>query len=323
VHDTCTPKQLLFLIKDSHRQGQTIYVRDQTQPPKADGLRAAANDLIELALDPTDKFCRLNECLIEANFLDKAVDRYYVFANVLLAKAAILADHTPTLRQSPSATVASMHARRRWASFLAARAAKYAKIIHSHDLVLRSLHAYAVGYNARGNAKKATQSFFAMLQYAEAHAPLEISQDIQSAILARNLRERAVCLAKANSNSNSAAHLVTQSMEIVEAEGTPHEIDDTHIRCCEVFTYLNQQHEATKHLDFLQSALPRMNPNLKAMTMKVSARFFMTFRELNKAEESLATGVLLASQHSLFHQQYMLRRLHAKFLMAEYDTRSI
>jgi hypothetical protein len=307
LHDGFIPQRLVFAIKDYVRAGNAG-IRAVTTV-SAEELIARTDQITIDAAPPSERFTRLNDILIAANFLPSCNARYYVFVHVLLAKASILSDGTSPLRSSLRALLVSMMNRRKWAQILAAKAARYAEKLKAPWLKIRAMHSRAVGYNARNRFRQSVTAHRQVLSYLDSLSLPQAERDRAQMLRGRILREMGVCMAKASPRSREAQQRVQSSLGLSQSLGEPHDIDDALIRCCESLVYLDDIGPAESYLDQLYGNWSRMDVNLRAITMKLHAKIALARNDIAETEEMIHRGSEWCALHGIHHQAYHFARL--------------
>lgn len=320
LHDGFVPQRLAFFFKyrivSSRNESLVI---DRTT---ADELVNQAEEIkADKNLNVNEKFTRLNDILIAANFLLSRNARYFVFINVIAAKVSILNDGASPLRSSLDAMLISMDYRRKWAQVLAANAKRYAEEIKQHWLALYFIHSPAVGFNARNRFKNAVNEFQRALDFLETMPKSKGSENKAQQLRSRLLREMAVCRAKKAQNSTKAKSEILTSLDMAEAIGETHNVDDALVRCVEGPIYLGELSKAEIYLDRLYGNWARLNPHLKAITMKMDAKLALAENKANHAEEMIDKGLKWSMQHQFHHQSYHFSRLNWNIKLKFQDKR--
>jgi len=308
LHDGFIPQRLSFLLKYWITSGKSEPLI--IEKVSADELVIQAEKIKnDRELSVNEKFTRLNDILITANFLPSQNARYFVFINTIAAKVSTLNDGTPPLRNSLDAMLTSMDCRRKWAQRLAANARRYAKEINHHWLALYFIHSRAVGFNARNLFNYAVNEFRKALNFWETIPKSGSNQDEAQQLKSRLLREMAVCRAKETQNSEKAKSEILTSLAMAESIGETHNIDDALIRCVEGFTYMGNLPKAEIYLDRLYGNWPRLDPNLKAITMKMDVKLALAQNRTEYTGEVIEKGLEWSLKHRLYHQSYHFSRL--------------
>lgn len=302
------PLRFVFLMKQALRDPYLAF--DQPQLTCTDSLVNEIKRIAESLLTPGEKFALLNDVMIDANFLRSEQSRILVFANALLAKAAVLNDGTPPVRASLVSTLDSMEQRRAWATILAGRAAHYAGRIGDDWLQVRGRHVVAVCYNARGRFATSVRRHKALLAMVDGVKRDAQNSDAADLFRARIAREMGVCMAKRSHSEDAARSSTLESWKVARAVGSLGDIDDAMVRCCEAETFLGNLSAARRRLDELYSHWHRMTDNLRAITLKLDARLAMASGDRRAAESSVARGVDWCNSHGIHHQSYHFARLN-------------
>lgn len=306
-HESLVARRLAFEIKRHLRQrGYYPYIEIKAAPEE---LVQQINAIQQQNVLPTDRFQRINDVIICANFLPCPPDRNFVFGHALLAKVSILSDGTWPLRSNLEDTLESMKNRRLWGQILAAKAMNYGKRINDFWLVARSFHARAVGFNAQNRFLDAVRAHRRLLSYVDGVMNSNGKGDRLEMFRGRILREMGACMAKDSVGSSGARRYAATSLELAKALGDPHDIDDALIRCCETETFLGDFAHAHKVLERLYSDWHRMDANLRAITTKLDARLAIAEGEMANAEELIAQGLAFCREHGVNHQAYHFARL--------------
>ncbi len=308
LHDGFIPQRLAFSIKywiSSGRKAPLII--NQTS---ADELVSQAEKIkFDNSLSVNARFTLLNDLLIAANFLSSRNARYFTFINIIAAKIGVLNNGTSSLRSSLNAMLISMDCRRKWAQILAANATRYAKEINHHWLALYFTHSRAVGFNARNRFGNAVNEFRKALNLWDTIPKSRSRHDEAVQIKHRLLREMAVCRSKKTQNSTKAKSEVLTSLDMAEAIGDHHNIDDALVRCVEGLIYLNELSRAEVYLDRLYGNWERLDNHLKTITMKMDARLALAQNRTNRAKEMIEKGLKWSLKYRFHHQSYHFKRL--------------
>jgi len=300
------PVSALWSIKCRLRDSTT----DNSSPT---GIQCADDAVVRIMSAMADStarrtaFQRINAVLANAFYLPTPAARHVAFMHGLLAKAVILNDRTPSVRSTLETTLSSMNERRLHAQLLAARAARHARSIGDRAFAIRALHTRAVAFNARNRFRASAAAHGEILK--ELRERSRARTDQVDLFMARLLRERAVCLAKASSRSTKARDLVAESLRIAKAIGSHHDVSDALLRCCETMTFLERYGDAHAHRDELRANWSRLDPHLRAIAMKLEARLLIATRKRALAEEAVAEGKKWCEQHRFHHQSYHFARL--------------
>lgn len=317
-HDGFVPRRLAFTIK-GHLHNNKTGIPKRTDF-SAEHLIYYINDIKKTSVLPNEKFKRLNNIIIYANFLPTELERYHVFIYALFAKASVLNDGVSPLRSTLDHMLVSMNYRRRWAQLLAAKAFRYACQVKDYPAMVHALHVRSVCYNARSRPKQAATEFGKALNHLEASKSM-INKEKYQLLKARLLREKGVCLAKNLQTSTKAEKEIIKSFEISKAVGEPHNIDDSLIRCAEGYIYLDNVSKASLYLDKLYNNWPRMDANLKVITMKMAAKIELAKNKMENAEEIINRGAEWSSINNLHHQSYHFARLNSHIKLGLLDGR--
>ncbi len=308
LHDGFIPTRLAFLIKNWLSSGEASPLPLNTISPD-EMVAQAEKTTNDISLSANVKFTRLNDILIAANFLPSRNARLFVFVNVLASKTKTLNDGVSPLRSTLNAMLISMDNRRAWAQMVAASALRYAKEINHHWLGVYFIHSRAVGFNARNRFDRAVAEFRKALNFLD-HFPSPQKHSSEVQILeSRLLREMGVCMAKNSQSSTKGKKNILASFEMANAIGDTHNIDDALIRCTEGFIYLNDIPKAERYLQKLYGNWPRLDSNLKAITMKMNAKLALAQNETTCAEDIISQGSEWCSKYHLHHQSYHFARL--------------
>jgi hypothetical protein len=322
LHDGFIPQRLAFLIKYWVASGREVPL--EVQEVSADELVSQAENIKDdKKLSPNEKFTELNDVLIKANFLPSRNTRYYVFINTIAAKVSILNDGVSPLRSELSAMLVSMDYRRKWAQILAANGSRYAREINHHWLNLYFIHSRAVGFNARNSFKGAVREFKEALNALDGIPISKRYQNEAQQVRSRLLREMAVCRAKEKPKSRKAGREILTSLDMAEAVGNSHNIDDALVRCVEGFIYLDEFPKAELYLSRLYENWTRLDDHLKAITMKMDAKLSLAPEKISHAEGLIEKGLKWSLKHKFHHQVYHFSRLNWNIKLKFEDKRQI
>ena len=203
-----------------------------------------------------------------------------------------------------------MDFRRKWAQILAANAKRYAKAINHNQLALYFIHSRAVSFNARSRFHSAVTEFRKALDFLDSISVSKINQSSTQQLRTRLLREMAVCRAKETKNSSKAKNEILNSLDMAEAIGESHNIDDALVRCVEGFIYFDDLIKAEAYLDKLYCNWSRLDPHLKAITIKMDAKLALAQNNDNRAEEMIFKGLQWSQEHHFHHQTYHFTMLN-------------
>lgn len=306
LHAGSMPLRFVFAVKE-HAKNQDEWGHVNALDP--DELIHNVDRIRAMPLTPANKFTLLNDILVDANFFPSFTASCAVLVHTLLAKAAILNDSTPPVRRTLEWTLRAMDDRRAWSQRLARSASRYARTIGDHWSAARSLHVIAVCYNARDRFAASVSGHRRVLRYISESTFPRAERERLETFRARILREMAVCMAKDTPRSTAAAGRVQESLEVACSIGHPHDIDDARIRCCETATFLGDWRQADMSLQQLYENWTRMDPNLKAITMKLSARLAIVRGNESAAWEAIEQGRRFCESHGIQHQAYHFARL--------------
>jgi len=322
LHDGFIPQRLAFLIKYWVVSGKEAPL--EVKEVSADELVVQVENIkSDKKLSPNEKFTELNDVLIKANFLPSRNARYYVFVNTIAAKVSILNDGVSPLRPKLNAMLVSMDYRRKWAQILAANASRYAREINHHWLNLYFIHSRAVGFNARNIFERAVREFKKALNTLDG---IQISKHYHNEVQqvrSRLLREMAVCRAKEKPKSWIAGREILTSLDMAEAVGNSHNIDDALVRCVEGFIYLDEFPKAELYLSRLYENWTRLDDHLKAITMKMDAKLSLALEKISNAERLIEKGLKWSLKHKFHHQVYHFSRLNCNIKLKFEDKRQI
>ncbi len=322
LHDGFIPQRLAFLIKYWVGSGREVPL--EVQEVSADELVGQAENIKDdKKLSPNEKFTKMNDVLIKANFLPSQNARYYVFINTIAAKVSTLNDGVSPLCSDLGAMLVSMDYRRKWAQILAANASRYAREINHHWLNLYFIHSRAVGFNARNSFEDAVEEFKEALNALDRIPISKLYQNEAKQVKSRLLREMAVCRAKEKPKSWKASREILTSLDMAEAIGNSHNIDDALVRCVEGFIYLDELPKAELYLSRLYENWTRLDDHLKAITMKMDAKLSLALKRISHAEELIEKGLSWSLRHKFHHQVYHFSRLNWNIKLKFEDKRQI
>lgn len=216
-----------------------------------------------------------------------------------------------------------MDYRRKWAQILAANASRYAREINHYWLNLYFIHSRAVGFNARNGFEDAVKEFKEALNALDRIPISKRYQDEAKQVKSRLLREMAVCRAKEKPKSWKASREILTSLDMAESVGNSHNIDDALVRCVEGFIYLDELSKADLYLSRLHENWTRLDDHLKAITMKMDAKFSLALKRISRAEELIEKGLKWSLKHKFHHQVYHFSRLNWNIKLRFADKRQI